>query len=149
MEINAVVEAKIYTRRGLFARLKIEGLPKGSYNFFDIPCDGELRIGDKLEINLVRKSRLFVCKGPSVIPIYADDVGSDAPGVDVYQEMADARGISRIAAKAEVMGRLYAPHDGSDAPSVEVKAKPRSERIIPPHEEAGYDGNTDYPGHIG
>jgi hypothetical protein len=138
MEIKAVVEGKIITSQGVFARIKIKGLPKGSYHFFDIPDDGELSIGDKIELSIIRKANvtapvvaivpaslgqpiifqpratpsnsidILLPEGPNY---YApEDAGSDAPGVDIYQERADALGISRIAAKAEVMGPLYASH---------------------------------------
>lgn len=47
--------------------------------------------------------------GPAKEPAVAAKVIAINKSQDLYQDIADQRGISRIAAKAEVMNKLYAP----------------------------------------
>lgn len=61
MILRGVVVSKTITANGVFARIRIKGLPKnGSMRFFDVPDEENLEIGQKVAINI----------GDATIPIY-------------------------------------------------------------------------------
>ena len=71
MVIKATVVARFNTASVSFARLVLKGQPEmknsGAFKFLDVKDDGELSIGDKLEISITRVVEGDVSKAEATV----------------------------------------------------------------------------------